>query len=152
MGESVTESEGEIIISVRIFGVNFKGLPEINNRLVHLPLFHQDEAEIIIGLCGTGVNFKSFSEIESRFIQLALFHQDVAETIVGVCEISLNCKGLSEMNNGVIQLALSHQGVTEIALSQSVVRSIGESMTPQGFTTSPVGGLDIAVRRQSCYC
>src|SRR5438876_10589773 len=40
LGESVTESEGEIIISVWVFGVSFKGLPEINDRLIHLPLFH----------------------------------------------------------------------------------------------------------------
>src|SRR6266446_1210095 len=47
-GESVTESEGEIIISVSVFGVNCKGLPEIDNSVIQLPFFHQDVAEIII--------------------------------------------------------------------------------------------------------
>src|SRR5205085_5803870 len=79
LGESVTESEGEIIISVSVFGVNCKGLPEIDNSVIQLPFFHQDVAEIIIGLGIIGVDFKGLSEMNNSLIQLPLFHQSVAE-------------------------------------------------------------------------
>src|ERR1044071_4607561 len=83
----------------------------------------------------------------NRIGPIAFAGESVAEIIISFRVIGIDFESLSKMDNSVIQLSLFHQGVAEIVLGNVIFRGIGESLIPQGFTTSPDGSLTMATRR-----
>src|ERR1044071_716185 len=86
-----------------------------------------------------------------RIGHLTLANESIAEIGVSLRAIAVDFKSLSEINNSFIQLSLFQQSIAKTIVGNIIVRRVGESVIPQGFTIPPGRGLDIAVRRQSRY-